>query len=104
MNNSAVAYNAYKNNSINYASKEQLLLMLVDGAVRYVKQSKDAIAKKDISKAHSSLVKCQDIFTELMISLDIDNNPWAENLFKVYAFIKEKLVEANLKKNSEALD
>ena len=26
-------YNAYKVNSVNYASKEQLLLMLVDGAV-----------------------------------------------------------------------
>ena len=29
-------YNAYKNNSVNYASKEQLLLMLVDGAVKYL--------------------------------------------------------------------
>ena len=104
MNNSAVAYNAYKNNSINYASKEQLLLMLVDGAVRYVKQGKDAIVKKDMSKAHIALIKCQDIFTELMISLDTDNNPWAENLYKVYAFIKEKLVEANLKKNAEVIE
>ena len=104
MNNSAVAYNAYKNNSINYASKEQLLLMLVDGAVRYVKQGKDAIINKDMGKAHISLIKCQDIFSELMISLDTANNQWAESLYKVYGFIKEKLVEANLKKNIDVID
>ena len=28
-------YNIYKTNSVNYASKDQLLLMLVDGAVKY---------------------------------------------------------------------
>ncbi|MGM9974008.1 MAG: flagellar export chaperone FliS [Clostridiaceae bacterium] len=104
MNNSAVAYNAYKNNSINYASKEQLLLMLVDGAVRYVKQGKDAIINKDMGKAHIALIKCQDIFSELMISLDTSNNQWADNLYMVYAFIKEKLVEANLKKNIDVID
>ena len=32
------AYNTYKNNSVNYASKEQLLLMLLDGAVKYAKK------------------------------------------------------------------
>ena len=36
-------YNAYKNNSVNYASKEQLLLMLVDGAVKYAKIGRVAI-------------------------------------------------------------
>ncbi|NSB32901.1 flagellin-specific chaperone FliS [Clostridium saccharoperbutylacetonicum] len=31
------AYNVYKSNSVNYASKEQLLLMLVEGAVKFAK-------------------------------------------------------------------
>ena len=34
------ALNAYKNNSVNHASKQQLLLMLVDGAVRFAKDCK----------------------------------------------------------------
>ncbi len=39
-------YNAYKQNSVNMASKEQLLLMLVDGAVKYTKVARIAIEKK----------------------------------------------------------
>ena len=50
-------YNAYKQNSVNMASKEQLLLMLVDGAVKYTKIAKLAIEKKDIQRAHKELVK-----------------------------------------------
>ena len=63
-------YNAYKNNSVNYASKEQLLLMLVDGAVKYAKIGRAAIEEKNITKAHESLTRTQDIFVELMASLD----------------------------------
>ena len=64
------AYNIYKNNSVNYASKEQLLLMLLDGAVKFAKIARQAIVDKNIEKAHNSLIRTQDIFTELMVSLD----------------------------------
>ena len=63
-------YNVYKNNSVNYASKEQLLLMLVEGAVKFCKIARQAIVDKDVKKAHDSLVRTQDIFSELIISLD----------------------------------
>ena len=49
-------YNAYKNNSVNYASKEQLLLMLVEGAVKFAKIGRQAIIDKDIKKAHDNLI------------------------------------------------
>ena len=97
-------YNVYKNNSVNYASKEQLLLMLVEGAVKFCKIGRQAIVDKDIKKAHDSLVRTQDIFTELMISLDKTAGEWAVQMFNVYEFIKEKLVEANMKKNVEIID
>ena len=63
-------YNAYKQNSVKMASKQQLLLMLVDGAVKYTKIARLAIEKKDITRAHNELVRVQDIFTELMVTLD----------------------------------
>ena len=62
-------YNAYKQNSVKMASKQQLLLMLVDGAVKYTKIARLAIEKKDITRAHNELVRVQDIFTELMVTL-----------------------------------
>ena len=43
------AYGVYKNNSVNFASKEQMLLMLLDGAVKFAKRGKLAIQEKDIN-------------------------------------------------------
>jgi flagellar protein FliS len=97
-------YNVYKTNSVNYASKEQLLLMLVEGAVKFCKIARQAIVDKDIKKSHDALVRTQDIFSELMISLDTTQGDWAVQLFEVYGFIKEKLFEANMSKDLEIVD
>ena len=78
-------YNAYKNNSVNYASKEQLLLMLVDGAVKYAKIGRAAIE-------------------ELMASLDTGAGEWAKQIFKIYEFINYKVGQANLKKDIKELE
>jgi len=98
------AYNVYKNNSVNYASKEQLLLMLVEGAVKFAKIARQAILDKDIQKANSSLIRTQDIFTELMVSLDTTQAEWTKQLLSIYDFIKRKLVEANMTKKIEVMD
>lgn len=97
-------YNTYKQNSINMASKEQLLIMLVDGAVKYTKIAKIAIEKKDIQRAHKELIRVQDIFTELMATLDMSSGSFAQDLFNLYDFIKSKLVEANMKKDINIID
>lgn len=96
-------YNVYKNNSVNYASKEQLLLMLVDGAVKFAKRAEIALTEKDIQKSHDNLMKTQDIIAELMSTLDQKAGDWAVQLFRVYRFIYDKLVEANIKKDVKVL-
>lgn len=94
------AYNAYKNNSVNYASKEQLLLMLLDGAVKFSKIGRQAILDKDVKKAHENIVRTQDIFYELMITLDTAKGAgWADQLMSVYDFIVRRLTDANMKKD-----
>lgn len=97
-------YNVYRNNSVNYASKEQLLLMLVDGAVKFTKVARQAILDKDIQKAHNSLKKTQDIFVELIVTLDLSKADWMGELLEVYKYIKDKLFEANMKKDIEIID
>lgn len=97
-------YSAYKQNSVKMASKQQLLLMLVDGAVKYTKIARLAIEKKDIKRAHNELVRVQDIFTELMVTLDKGSGQVYEDLYKVYEYIKSKLVEANIKKDVAIID
>lgn len=101
----ANAYNTYKNNSINFASREQLLLMLLDGSVKFAKKARQALLDKDVKEAHKYLVKTQDIFYELMTSLDIKNaGNWGESLMALYNFIVRRLAEANIKKDVGILD
>lgn len=97
-------YNVYKNNSVNYASKDQLLLMLTEGAVKFSKIGRQAILDKDIQKAHNSLRRTQDIMVELMVSLDQTAGEWAVNLYRIYDFIRERLVDANVQKNAQIMD
>lgn len=102
---SSNAYNTYRNNSVNYASKEQLLLMILDGAVRFSKIGRQAILDKDIKKAHENIVKTQDIFYELIASLDVNRGgEWAKNMVALYDFIIRRLVDANIKKDADIMN
>ena len=105
MNTHANAFNTYKNNSVNFASKDQLLLMLVDGAAKFSKIGRQAILDKDVKKAHENIVKTQNIFYELMATLDVaKGGEWAEGLMKVYDFIARRLTDANIKKSEEIMN
>lgn len=97
-------YMVYKTNSVNHASKEQMLLMLVDGAVKYTKQAQQALNEKDYSEANRLLLKVQDIFGELMVSLDRSVGKWTEDLFALYTYIKKRLIEINVHKDSDGLE
>lgn len=97
-------YSAYKQNSVNMASKEQLLLMLVDGAVKYTKIARLAIIEKDISRAHKELIRVQDIFTELMVTMDKSVGNYMQDVYNLYDFIKQELSRANIKKDVEIID
>ena len=96
-------YNIYKQNSVNMASSQQLLLMLLEGAVKYTKIARMAILNKDIARAHKELVRVQDIFLELMITMD-KNTKYMEDLYNIYDFIKNELVKANIKKDITIID
>lgn len=98
------AYRVYKNNSVNFASKEQMLLMLLDGAVKFAKRGKLAIQEKDIKMAHDSITRTQDIFTELKVTLDTSAGEWAKQMFNIYSFINERLLQANIKKDEAIMD
>ena len=97
-------YNAYKQNSVNMASKENLLLMLLDGAVKYTKIARISIEKKDMARAHKELVRVQDIFLELMITMDKSAGSYMEDVYNLYDFIKNELIRANMKKDIEIID
>ena len=99
----ANAYQQYQYNSIMSASPERLMLMLFEGAIKFVKLARKAIEEKDIEGANHNLTKAQDIIAELDRSLDMSYDI-SENLADIYDFLYRKLVDANIKKDIQALD
>lgn len=98
------AYQMYKKTQVATASQGDLLLMLFDGAIRFANQGRQCIVEQDMEQANVKLLRAQDVLTELMISLDLDQGEIAENLYQLYNFIYELLVEANIKKDVDLID
>ena len=96
--------NGIKFSELDKLSKEELLLMLVDGTVKYTNISKEALLNNDYLKAHNELVRVQNIFTELMTTLDQDAGQWAKDMYKVYEFIKSELAIADENKDIKIID
>jgi len=95
----------YKQTQMNTTPKEQILLMLYDGAVRFLHLAKEGFAEKNIEKIHNNIVKTQNIITEFQVNLDLDTGgDFAKNLFNLYEFLGRQLLIANVKKDEAALD
>ncbi|MBI4569780.1 MAG: flagellar export chaperone FliS [Planctomycetes bacterium] len=95
----------YLETQIKTASKEQLLLMLYDGAIRFAEQAKAKIDEKDIEGSYNLLIKSQNIVLELMCCLDkAIGEELYSNLMRLYNFIYSRLVEANIKKQNTLVE
>lgn len=97
-------YSKYKENTVHVASQEQLVIMLVDGAVKYTKVARLALEKGDKERAHKELIRVQGIFAELIASLDLSAGNFAEDLLNIYIYIRESLIKANIKKDIQVID
>lgn len=80
------------------AGPEQLLLMLYNGAIRFVNQACLCLDKSDIAGTSNSIIRAQDIIIYLRNTLDM-NYEIARPLFSLYEYMYERLVEANIKKD-----
>ncbi len=97
------AYQQYQYNSIMSASPEHLMIMMFEGAIKFVKLARKYIVEKNMAGANYNLTRAQDIITELDQSLDMSYDV-SENLSGVYDFIYRQLVDANIKKDIQILD
>lgn len=91
-------YAQYKQQSVVTASPEKLLIMLFDGAIRFVGQAKNALQEKDIEKSNYYLIRAQNIVYELMASLNMEYEI-SQPLFQMYEYINYNLQQANIHKD-----
>ncbi|MCI9341574.1 MAG: flagellar export chaperone FliS [Lachnospiraceae bacterium] len=96
-------YEQYNNNKIMTASPAELTLMLYEGAIKFCNIAIMGIEQKDISKAHTNIVKTEKIVDYLRATLNM-KYPVAQEFENIYVYLGRRLVEANLKKDKEILE
>ena len=93
-------YQQYRATKVETAGSVDLVVMLYQGAVRFIRLGIDAIERKDANAAHTNLVRAQDIVVELLGSLNHEaGGPIAGQLASVYDYCFRRLVTANVKKD-----
>ena len=99
------AISTYRETRIKTASQGQLIIMLYDEAVKDLDRGLELLALNtggktnpgNIEKISRSILKAQEIITELIVSLDFDQGgDIAKNLFSLYSWFNKELLESNI--------
>jgi flagellar protein FliS len=91
------AYKKYKAQSVESASREKLLLMLYEAAIKFTKLAIAAAEKKDIAGRGLNIGRAFDIVMELNNTLNHKVSPdLCNNLEQLYMFITEQYTKANI--------
>ena len=95
-------YDNYANNKVFSATKEELVLMLYEGGLKFSNQAIMAIEKEDLDKAGELIVRVQNIIREFQVTLD-RQYAISHELYNMYDYLYRRLVQANIKKEIEIM-
>lgn len=99
------AKNQYLKTQIETASKEQLVVMLFDGIIRFTELARKAIQEERIEESHNALMRAQAIVMELICTVDRDKGgEVANNLMSLHAYAFNCLIVCNMKKDVSKID
>ena len=96
-------YQAYATNAVSTQSQGQLIIMLYDGAIKFIDKAQEGIEAQQIQEAHTNIIKTQKIINELMVTLKTDTGEIAQQLLTLYQYMYQQLVQANIKKDTDIL-
>jgi flagellar secretion chaperone FliS len=85
---------AYRESSVLTATPEQLVVMMYDGAGRFLRQAEAAYGEGALEHAHDRLNRGEAIIDELLATLDMEQGQVAERLQAIYVYCKRCLREA----------
>lgn len=97
------AYAQYNRNKILTASPAELTLLLYEGAIKFCNIAIIGLEQNDIEKVHVNIKKAEDIIVEFQSTLN-RKYPVAEDFDRIYRYIYDLLVEANIKKDKVMLE
>lgn len=98
-------YAKYKETQVGTASKEKILLMLYEGAIKFSKLCRKAMESNDMNEKGKYLGKTLDIVFELKNTLDFKVAPEIANqLDGLYNYMIEELTNANINNDVKLID
>lgn len=105
---SAKCARAYKSVAVTTATPGQLVLMLFDGALRFLSAALHGFEMEGvgqrIEQINNNTIKTQKILRELQCSLDLKvGGEFAQRMYALYDFMIEQLIRANLAKDPEPI-
>ncbi len=99
------AANAYLRSKVLTAKPEELRLMLYDGALRFIRQGRDALVRKDYESVFRCFTDAKNIVLEFISALDRSRDPeLCEQLSALYTFMYRRLVDAGTERDPAAAD
>lgn len=99
------AAQAYFQTQVTTTSQGHLLLLLYDGAIKFLKQAKEKIQEKNYAEKGMLISKAMDVINELDSSLNSHKGgEIAANLHNLYFFCNTRLLKANLNMDCVLID
>lgn len=87
---------SYREQEILTAPPERLVVMLFEGAVRFLTRARSDLERGDLAGFHSHLGRAEAIIDELLATLDLRQGEIAERLQAIYVFCKRQLAQARI--------
>ncbi len=98
----SLGYDQYKKNEVATVSQGKLIVMLYEGAIRFLKIAAENMTPRKYELVNNNIIKTQEIVTELILALNMDEGgKMANDLLSIYVYIKKRLLEANMKKDEK---
>jgi flagellar secretion chaperone FliS len=94
----------YRTSQANTASREDLLILLYEGAIRFLERSIKEKEEKNLSEHKMYLRRGLAIIAELQSTLDFEKGgELSMQLFDLYGFMMERLTQANMKQDMDQI-
>ncbi|MBM4267821.1 MAG: flagellar export chaperone FliS [Deltaproteobacteria bacterium] len=91
----------YQQVQFDTADRGRILLMMFDGALRFLTQAEAGLREDRLDQFATSLARAQAVVAELLHTLDHKaGGQVAVDLERLYRFMLDHLVEANLRKSA----
>ena len=99
------AAQSYRRNAILTASPEKLVVLLYDGAIRFLDRGRQAIENGNVAGAGEAISRAFAVVSELRSALDHDKGgEVAGHLESLYAFVQDRIIQANRSREVQPLD